>query len=307
MCTSDSRPGAAPGATIAHPAAIVAARAAIAAVSISRSRHSSSRLARAIAFAEAVGTDDAALFGHHFAGSVAGDAAAAIHMADIDGVYRAICAPAIVCCIELTLDTSTSGRRAALLLLAIGRQSDMARWINDWNPEDERFWEARGKRIARATWSGRSSAENIGFSVWLMWSVVGDAACRASASTTRTDQLFSLVAVPGSSARSCASRTPSRCRVRRPQLDGRQRAAAVHPDAALVVLVKRPDTPFWLMALAAATRGPRRRQLRLEHGQHLVLLSRSREGLRARAQRRRRQHRRQHGAAPGAASSLSCG
>ena len=38
---------------------------------------------------------------------------------------------------------------------------------------------------------------------------------------------------------------------------------------------------------------PRRRQLRLQHGQHLVLLPRPHEGLGARPERRRRQYRRQ--------------
>ena len=58
-------------------------------------------------------------------------------------------------------------------------------WIDDWNPEDEPFWKATGKRIARRNLIWSILAENIGFSVWLMWSVVGDATCPRSASTTR--------------------------------------------------------------------------------------------------------------------------
>src|SRR6266566_3496434 len=71
-----------------------------------------------------------------------------------------------------------------------------AHWIDDWHPEDEEFWRAKGQRIARRNLFWSILAEHLGFSVWLIWSVV----------TTRlpklgfpysTDQLFSLVALPG--------------------------------------------------------------------------------------------------------------
>lgn len=46
------------------------------------------------------------------------------------------------------------------------------RWIDDWRPEDEVFWSARGARIARRNLAFSILSEHIGFSVWTMWSVL---------------------------------------------------------------------------------------------------------------------------------------
>ena len=45
-------------------------------------------------------------------------------------------------------------------------------WISDWNPEDPTFWETKGKVTARRNLIWSIVAENIGFSVWLIWSIV---------------------------------------------------------------------------------------------------------------------------------------
>src|SRR6516225_5743271 len=45
-------------------------------------------------------------------------------------------------------------------------------WIADWNPEDEKFWESKGKFIARRNLIWSIVAEHIGFSVWAIWSIV---------------------------------------------------------------------------------------------------------------------------------------
>ena len=47
-----------------------------------------------------------------------------------------------------------------------------SRWISEWNPEDPVFWERTGSSIARRNLVWSILAENIGFSVWLLWSVV---------------------------------------------------------------------------------------------------------------------------------------
>src|SRR5713226_4972535 len=44
-------------------------------------------------------------------------------------------------------------------------------WISDWNPEDEKYWNSKGKFIARRNLIWSIVAENIGFSVWLIWSI----------------------------------------------------------------------------------------------------------------------------------------
>ena len=45
-------------------------------------------------------------------------------------------------------------------------------WIDDWRPEDETFWETTGKAIARRNLIFSIFAEHIGFSVWMLWSIV---------------------------------------------------------------------------------------------------------------------------------------
>lgn len=45
------------------------------------------------------------------------------------------------------------------------------RWIDDWRPEDEAFWEAGGKAIARRNLVFSILSEHIGFSIWSLWSV----------------------------------------------------------------------------------------------------------------------------------------
>lgn len=46
------------------------------------------------------------------------------------------------------------------------------RWIDDWDPDDEAFWESSGERIARKNLAFSMLAEHIGFSVWVLWTIV---------------------------------------------------------------------------------------------------------------------------------------
>src|SRR5215470_9111628 len=70
------------------------------------------------------------------------------------------------------------------------------RWIADWNPEDEKFWNTEGKVIARRNLIWSIVAEHLGFSIWLIWSIVATKLPQAGFHYT-TDQLFQLVALPG--------------------------------------------------------------------------------------------------------------
>jgi NNP family nitrate/nitrite transporter-like MFS transporter len=69
------------------------------------------------------------------------------------------------------------------------------RWIDDWNPEDERFWADQGRAIARKNLILSVFAEHIGFSVWVLWTIVvlnlGNVGIAMSLS-----ELFWLTAVP---------------------------------------------------------------------------------------------------------------
>src|ERR1700730_6517325 len=69
-------------------------------------------------------------------------------------------------------------------------------WISDWNPGDERFWKSQDKSIPRRILIWSIFAEHLGFSIWLLWSIVATKLPQAGFPYT-TDQLFQLVALPG--------------------------------------------------------------------------------------------------------------
>ena len=46
------------------------------------------------------------------------------------------------------------------------------RWIDDWEPEDEAFWQRTGKKIANRNLLFSVLSEHIGFSIWTLWSVL---------------------------------------------------------------------------------------------------------------------------------------
>src|SRR5215212_8621248 len=60
----------------------------------------------------------------------------------------------------------TTGARPNDKLLTRGR------WIDDWRPEDEAFWEQTGKAIARKNLAFSIFAENLGFSIWVLWTII---------------------------------------------------------------------------------------------------------------------------------------
>lgn len=131
----------------------------------------------------------------------------------------------------------------------------MSRWIKDWNPEDTEFWEKSGKAVARRNLIWSIVAENLGFSVWLVWSMAATKLPAVGFKYT-TAQLFTLVSLPGLIG--SFMRFPYTFAV--PKFGGRNWTVVSAlllfiPALALVVLVRRPDTPFWLMALAASTAG----------------------------------------------------
>src|SRR3954447_26128483 len=46
------------------------------------------------------------------------------------------------------------------------------RWIDRWDPEDAAFWAHGGSRIAAKNLAFSIFAENIGFSIWVLWTIV---------------------------------------------------------------------------------------------------------------------------------------
>jgi NNP family nitrate/nitrite transporter-like MFS transporter len=129
------------------------------------------------------------------------------------------------------------------------------RWIAEWNPEDATFWESKGKAIAKRNLIWSIVAEHLGFSVWLIWSIVATKLPQAGFHLT-TDQLFQLVALPGLIG--SLMRFPYTFAV--PIFGGRNwtifsATMLFIPTLALAYFVTRPDTPFWLMLTVASTAG----------------------------------------------------
>jgi NNP family nitrate/nitrite transporter-like MFS transporter len=46
------------------------------------------------------------------------------------------------------------------------------RWIDHWEPDDEQFWEQTGRKIARKNLALSIFAEHMGFSIWVIWTIV---------------------------------------------------------------------------------------------------------------------------------------
>src|SRR5580693_6484245 len=128
-------------------------------------------------------------------------------------------------------------------------------WISDWNPEDETFWKSKGKFIAKRNLIWSIFAEHLGFSIWLIWSIVATKLPQAGFHYT-TDELFQLVALPGLIG--SLMRFPYTFAVT--TFGGRNwtivsAALLFIPTIALAYFVTQPDTPFSLMLLISATAG----------------------------------------------------
>lgn len=129
------------------------------------------------------------------------------------------------------------------------------RWIDVWDPEDATFWAGQGRAVARRNLWPSIFAEFLGFSVWQLWSIVVVSMPKAGFGYS-TDQLFWLVALP--SLVGATLRLPYTFAV--PRFGGRNWTVVsalllLVPTAGLSYFMTQPETPFWLMALVAATAG----------------------------------------------------
>src|SRR3954452_5562809 len=128
-------------------------------------------------------------------------------------------------------------------------------WISEWNPEDQTFWNTTGKTIARRNLIWSIVAEHIGFSVWLIWSIVATKLPQAGFHYS-TDELFQLVALPGLIG--SLMRFPYTFAVT--TFGGRNwtifsASVLVIATCALAYFVSHAETPFWMMLLVASTAG----------------------------------------------------
>ncbi len=136
-------------------------------------------------------------------------------------------------------------------------------WIDDWRPEDEQFWAETGRPIARRNLIWSIFAEHIGFSVWLLWSIVvvqltvnADGSAAASGFALSTSQALTLTAV--ASGVGAFLRLPYTFAV--PVFGGRNWTVVsalllLIPCSLMTWAVTDPAIPFWMLALVAATAG----------------------------------------------------
>src|SRR6478672_1012268 len=128
-------------------------------------------------------------------------------------------------------------------------------WIDHWDPEDSTFWETTGRSVARRNLTFSILAEHLGFSVWVLWSIVAVNLDSVGFAFTES-QLFWLVAVPNLVG--ATLRLPYTFAV--PRFGGRNWTIVsalllLVPSLGLAWAVSNPDTSFGTMLAVAALAG----------------------------------------------------
>ena len=136
------------------------------------------------------------------------------------------------------------------------------RWIDRWDPEDPAFWAAEGARIARKNLAFSIFAENLGFSIWVLWTIVVINLANIGIELSLAEA-FWLTAVPNLIG--SALRLPYTFAV--PRFGGRawttlSASLLLIPTTLLEVVVpsgwlaaQSHDTQLWVLLACAATAG----------------------------------------------------
>ena len=147
-------------------------------------------------------------------------------------------------------------------LPAAAERPRRGRWIDRWDPEDEQFWESGGKRVARRNLVFSIFAEHLGFSIWVLWTIIVINLVNVGIALSIPQQ-FWLTAVPNLIG--SALRIPYTFAV--PRFGGRAwtvfSASLLLIPALLVAIVvpsgwladQSPSTQFWVLLGCAATAG----------------------------------------------------
>ncbi|POX56962.1 MFS transporter [Streptomyces sp. Ru71] len=136
------------------------------------------------------------------------------------------------------------------------RNSVPGRWIEDWDPENEEYWERTGRRVARRNLTLSVLSEHIGFSVWSLWSVLVLFLSPDIGFHFSPGEKFLLVIVP--TLVGALLRLPYSAAVAR--FGGRNwtvfaSAVLLMPTSLTAIFVQRPGTPLWAFLLIGATAG----------------------------------------------------
>jgi MFS transporter, NNP family, nitrate/nitrite transporter len=95
----------------------------------------------------------------------------------------------------MTTTTDTACAAPATDDLSVQRSTGRGGWIDHWEPEDEAFWESTGKKIANKNLAWSIFAEHLGFSVWVLWTIVVINLANIGV-VLSVPELFLLTAVP---------------------------------------------------------------------------------------------------------------
>ena len=134
-------------------------------------------------------------------------------------------------------------------------RGDRKGWIDVWDPENPEFWETTGRGVARRNLVFSIVAEHLGFSVWVLWSIVAVNLNSVGFAFTQ-GQLFWLVALPNLVG--ATLRLPYTFAV--PRFGGRNWTVVsalllVVPTTGLAWAVSNPETSFGTMLFVASLAG----------------------------------------------------
>lgn len=136
------------------------------------------------------------------------------------------------------------------------------RWLSDWHPDHEEFWEREGRTIARKNLIFSVFAENIGFSIWVLWTIIVINLVHVGITLT-ISEMFWLTALPNLIG--AALRIPYTFAV--PRFGGRAWTTVsalllLIPTTLVAVVVpsgwlqaQSHETQFWVLLVCAATAG----------------------------------------------------
>ncbi|MBB5912283.1 NNP family nitrate/nitrite transporter-like MFS transporter [Nocardia transvalensis] len=145
------------------------------------------------------------------------------------------------------------------------RHQSRGRWLHRWEPDDETFWESGGKRTARKNLIFSVFAENLGFSIWVLWASVvtamGPAGFAFLDGLGRGNPVAvgnSLLLTSTPTLVGAALRIPYTFAI--PRFGGRaftvfSAGMLLLPTLGLAWFVNKPETPFWVFMLLAALAG----------------------------------------------------
>ena len=127
--------------------------------------------------------------------------------------------------------------------------------IGDWRPEDEKFWETTGKRIAyRNLWIS-VPALLCGFAIWGMWGIITVQMLNLGFPFSQAE-LFSLTAISGLAG--ATMRIPASFLIR---LSGGRNtiflttAMLLAPAIGTGIALQHPEWPLWVFQLMALWSG----------------------------------------------------